>query len=113
MKAMLLAAGEGRRLRPLTLKTPKPLIEVGGQTLIERHLQALRAAGITEVVINTHYLAENIETHLGVGEQLDMNIEYSREEQRLETGGGIKAALALLSDPFVVISSDVLTDYEY
>jgi MurNAc alpha-1-phosphate uridylyltransferase len=115
MKAMILAAGRGERLRPLTDRMPKPLIEVGGHSLIERHITALAAAGIGEIVINLAWLGEQIEGRLGDGGRLGVRIQYSREpEGALETAGGIQRALPLLGDePFLVISADVLTDFPF
>lgn len=115
MKAMILAAGRGERLRPLTDQTPKPLLQVSGKPLIQWHLEALRRAGIREVVINTSWLGEQIEAALGDGGALGVRIQYSREgSQALETGGGIVHALPLLGDaPFVVVNGDILTDYDF
>lgn len=113
MKAMILAAGRGERMRPLTDQTPKPLLEVGGKALIEYHLQALVEAGITEVVINHAWLGEQIEARLGDGQQFGLSIQYSVERPAaLETAGGIVQALPLLgNDPFIVINGDVWCDY--
>lgn len=112
MKAMILAAGRGRRLAPLTDRLPKPLIEVGGTTLIERHLSRLAAAGIRDVVINVAHQGDLIEAHLGRGHALGVSIVYSREpDGPLETGGGIARALPLLgSAPFLVVNGDIWTD---
>ena len=113
MRAMILAAGRGERLRPLTDSTPKPLIEVGGQSLIERHLQKLALAGFREVVINLAHLGDLIRETLGDGSSWGLNIHYSQEpEGALDTGGGILKALPLLGDsPFAVINADVYSDY--
>ena len=112
MKAIILAAGRGERMRPLTLKTPKPLLPVGNTTLIEQALQQLKSAGIIDVVINVHHLGEQIIQHCGDGSALGMRIQYSIEDELLETGGGIYQALPLLSEaPFLVLSADVWTDY--
>ena len=112
MKAMILAAGKGERLRPLTLHTPKPLVPVAGVPLIEYHLRALAAAGITEVVINHAWLGQQIEDHLGDGARFGVHIRYSAENEPLETGGGIFRALSLLgSEPFVLVNGDIWTDY--
>ena len=93
MKAMILAAGRGQRLRPLTDKTPKPLIVVGGQALIERQIVALKAAGVADIIINLSYLAKQIMTKLGDGRHYGVNLIYSYEGERpLETGGGVKHA---------------------
>lgn len=114
MRAMILAAGKGERMRPLTLTTPKPLIPVAGVPLIEYHLQALARAGITEVVINHAWLGEKIEAHLGAGERFNLQITYSRETQPLETGGGILQALKYLGDePFIVVNGDIYTEYDF
>jgi MurNAc alpha-1-phosphate uridylyltransferase len=112
-RAMILAAGHGMRMRPLSETTPKPLLKVGAQTLIERHLTALQTAGIAEVVINVHYLADKIISYLGDGERYGLKILYSHEkEEILGTGGGIRQALLLLgSEPFILVSADIFTDY--
>ena len=113
MRAMILAAGRGDRLRPLTDQVPKPLIEAGGKPLIEYHLENLAAAGFREIVINTGHLGEQLPTALGKGERWGLNIEYSEEPpDALETGGGVFQALPLLgSSPFAVISGDTWCDY--
>ncbi len=115
MKAMILAAGRGERLRPLTDRTPKPLIEVGQRSLIEHHLIALAAAGIRDIIVNLAWLGEMIEQRLGDGQDFGVRIRYSREPQgALETAGGIRNALAMIGDtPFLVVSSDVLTDFPF
>jgi MurNAc alpha-1-phosphate uridylyltransferase len=115
MKAMILAAGRGERMRPLTDRTPKPLLEVGGKPLVQHHIEALRDAGFRDLVINHAHLGEQIVGRLGDGAQFDVNIEYSAEPAgALETGGGIKQALALLGNqPFVVINADIWTDYPF
>ncbi len=114
MRAMILAAGKGERMRPLTLNTPKPLIPVAGVPLIEYHLGALARAGFTEVVINHAWLGEKIEAHVGNGERFGLQVTYSRETQPLETGGGIFQALQYLGDePFVVVNGDIWTDYDF
>lgn len=114
MKAMILAAGRGERMRPLTDKTPKPLLLAGGKRLIEYHLESLRRAGIKEVVINTAHLAEQIPKVLGNGEAYGLSLSYLREpEGALETGGGIFNALEWLGDaPFLVVNGDVWTDWQ-
>lgn len=113
MKAMILAAGKGERMRPLTLHTPKPLVPVAGQPLIEYHLRALAAAGFTDVVINHAWLGQQIEDHLGDGSRFSLRIRYSPEGEPLETGGGIFKALPMLGDePFALINGDVWTDYD-
>ena len=96
MKAMVLAAGLGKRLRPITHATPKPLLEVGGKSLIEHQLERLKDAGIEDVVINLHHLGDQIQSRLGDGTRLGINISYSIEPELLETGGGIKKALPML-----------------
>ena len=114
MKAMILAAGKGERLRPLTLHTPKPLVQAGGVPLIEYHIRALVDAGFSELVINHAWLGEQIEAHLGDGSRLGVQICYSPEGEPLETGGGIHRALPLLGDePFVVVNGDIWTDYPF
>ena len=112
MNAMILAAGRGERLRPITDRTPKPLVEVGGITLIERHLRRLADAGVATVVINLGWLGEQIVDRLGSGAEFGLQIVYSPEyDQVLETGGGIRRALPVLGDePFWVLNGDVLTD---
>ncbi|MBD9441342.1 N-acetylmuramate alpha-1-phosphate uridylyltransferase MurU [Pseudomonas sp. PDM04] len=114
MKAMILAAGKGERLRPLTLTTPKPLVRANGVPLIEYHLHALAAAGFTDIVINHAWLGQQIEDHLGDGSQYGVSIRYSPEGEPLETGGGIFRALPLLGDDaFVVVNGDIWTDYDF
>jgi len=114
MKAMILAAGKGERMRPLTLHTPKPLVRAGGVPLIEYHLRALAAAGFTEIVINHAWLGQQIEDHLGDGAQFGVSIQYSAEGEPLETGGGIFQALPLLGvEPFVVVNGDIWTEYDF
>ena len=114
MRAIILAAGKGERLRPLTLHTPKPLVPVAGVPLIEYHLRALAAAGITAVVINHAWLGAQIEAHLGDGARFGLSIAYSPEGEPLETGGGILRALPLLGDePFVLVNGDIFTDYPF
>ena len=112
MKAMLLAAGRGNRLRPLTDNMPKPLVPVGGRPLIEHHIYRLAAAGIQEVVINVSYLAEQIIERLGDGSHYGVHIHYSIEPEPLEVGGGIINALPLLGqENFLILNSDIWTDY--
>jgi MurNAc alpha-1-phosphate uridylyltransferase len=112
MIAMILAAGRGERLRPLTDTTPKSLVEVRGQSLLERHLENIREAGITDVVINLGWLGEQIMERIGSGEAYGVNVVYSPEgDNILETGGGIHRALPMLGgDPFVVVNADTYTD---
>ena len=115
MKAMILAAGRGERLRPLTDTVPKPLIEVRGETLIVRHVRSLQAAGFTEIVVNIAWLADKIKTQLGDGSRYGVRIRYSEEPGgALDTGGGILKALPLLGDaPFLVVNGDIYTDFEF
>lgn len=115
MYALILAAGRGERLRPLTDSTPKPLLRVGPHALIEHHLLALSMAGITNIVINHAHLGQQIVSTLGDGSRYGVNIEYSAEpEGALETAGGIRKALPLLqSDPFAVVNGDIWTDYPF
>ncbi|MEQ6916925.1 N-acetylmuramate alpha-1-phosphate uridylyltransferase MurU [Halomonas aquatica] len=113
MKAMILAAGLGTRMRPLTDHCPKPLLEVAGRPLIVHHLDRLRAAGITEVVINVSYRAQQIIAALGDGSAHGVSIAWSREEAPLETGGGIHQALSLLGDaPFLLVNGDIWCDLD-
>ncbi|MDB2384479.1 nucleotidyltransferase family protein [Endozoicomonas sp.] len=116
MKAIILAAGLGKRLRPLTLKRPKPLVPVAGKPLIVHHLEKLAKAGVKDVVINHSWLGEQIVEVLGTGRQWGVTIHYSPESAPLETGGGIFKALPLLTHDmdngsFIVINGDVFTDY--
>ncbi|MFO8003408.1 N-acetylmuramate alpha-1-phosphate uridylyltransferase MurU [Thioalkalivibrio sp.] len=113
MRAMILAAGRGERMRPLTDRTPKPLLTVGGVPLIGHSIRRLREAGYRDLVINTAHLGEQIEARLGDGGALGVRIRYSREPPgALETAGGIREALDLLgSDPFLVINADIWCDH--
>jgi MurNAc alpha-1-phosphate uridylyltransferase len=115
MKAMVLAAGRGERMRPLTLDRPKPLLEVAGLPLIGHHLHALAMAGFRDVVVNLSWLGDQIREELGDGSRYNVRIEYSDEgPEPLETGGGIFRALPLLGpSPFLVLNADVWTDYPY
>lgn len=114
MKAMILAAGRGERMRPLTDDTPKPLLTVGGRPLIEYHLRALAEAGVEEVVINHAHLGERLEAALGDGGAYGLSIRYSPEGTALDTGGGIRHALPLLGErPFIVVNGDIWTDYTF
>ncbi|MFO7763515.1 MAG: nucleotidyltransferase family protein [Wenzhouxiangellaceae bacterium] len=113
MRAMILAAGRGERMRPLTDHTPKPLLEAGGKPLIVHQIERLRAAGIERVVINLAWHADAIEAALGDGSAFDVEIRYSREPHgALETAGGIRHALDLLGDrPFVAVNADIYCDF--
>ena len=113
MIAMILAAGRGKRLKHVTETIPKPLVEVRGQSLIERHLERFCAAGITEVVINLGWLGDQIVERIGTGSQYGVSVAYSQEGgELLETGGGIFKALHLLGDdPFLVMNADIYTDF--
>ena len=114
MRAMILAAGRGERMRPLTDHTPKPLLEVGGKPLIVWHIERLAGAGVTELVINHAHLGQQIEQALGDGSQWGVHIQYSPEQAALETAGGIANALPLLGEqPFLVINGDVFSDIDY
>lgn len=116
MKAMILAAGLGSRMRPLTNHLPKPLLSVGGKPLIVWHLERLKRNSFQDIVINIAWLGHKIPELLGSGEQFGLSIKYSDEqsEAQLETGGGIIKALPLLGDePFLVVSGDIWCDYEF
>lgn len=114
MKVMILAAGFGKRMLPLTETTPKPLLRAGDHSLIEWQIIKLAAAGFRDLVINLHHLGEQIPAALGNGERWGVSIEYSREDELLETAGGIIKALPLLgSEPFVIVNGDVWTDYDF
>jgi MurNAc alpha-1-phosphate uridylyltransferase len=115
MRAMILAAGRGERLRPLTDSIPKPLVEVAGKTLIEYHLEALAAAGFREIVVNQGHLGDHLREHLGDGDRWNIHIHWSDEQpEALETGGGIHKALPLLGQgPFLVVNGDIWTDYPF
>jgi len=112
VRAMILAAGRGERLRPLTDKIPKSLVEVRGQSLLERHLENVRRAGVRKVVINLGWLGDQIAKRIGSGGRYDLDVIYSQEgDDILETGGGIHKALPHLgSDPFLVVNADIYTD---
>jgi len=112
--AMILAAGRGERMRPLTDHTPKPLLKVHDKPLIVWHIERLKKAGITQLVINHAHLGEQIEQTLGDGSSLGVSISYSPEDTALETGGGIARALPLLGEqPFLVVNGDVWTNINY
>lgn len=114
MRAMILAAGRGERMRPLTDTIPKPLLEVGGRSLIARHIDALVGAGIEDIVINHAWLGTRIEAALGDGSAFGARIRYSPEASALETAGGIATALPLLGDaPFLVVNGDIFCDFDF
>ena len=112
--AMILAAGRGERMRPLTDHTPKPLLQVGGKPLIVWHIERLRAAGFTHIVINHAHLGQQIEDALGNGDALGVSIVYSREGVALETAGGIATALPLIDgEVFPVVNGDIYTEFDF
>jgi N-acetyl-alpha-D-muramate 1-phosphate uridylyltransferase len=115
MKALILAAGLGERMRPLTDTTPKPLLAAGGKPLIAWHLEKLAASGVRDVVVNTSWLADQFPRRLGDGSRWGMHLIYSYEGATpLETGGGMYNALRLLGDaPFVAVNGDTWTDYDF
>lgn len=114
MKAMILAAGLGNRMRPLTLTTPKPLLAVGGKPLIVWHIEALKAAGMSHLVINTAWLGHKLHEALGDGAAYGVNIQWSDEQEPLETAGGIQQALPLLgNEPFLLINGDIWLRYDF
>ena len=114
MKAMILAAGRGERMRPLTNNCPKPLLKVKGKALIEYHILGLKKAGVTDIVINHAHLGQQIEDYLGDGSRFGVSIYYSPESEALETGGGIFQALRhFLQQPFIVVNGDVWTDFDF
>ncbi len=115
MKALIFAAGKGERMRPLTERTPKPLLIAGGKPLIVWHLEKLAALDVREVVINTAWLGEQFPATLGDGSRWGLRLHYSQEGvEPLETGGGMLHALPLLSDePFLAINGDIWTDYDF
>ncbi|WP_428356564.1 N-acetylmuramate alpha-1-phosphate uridylyltransferase MurU [Methyloprofundus sp.] len=115
MKAMILAAGRGERMRPLTDHTPKPLLQAAGKPLIVYTIEALVQAGITDIVINLAHLGAQIQNYLGDGSQYQANIDYSHEgETGLETAGGIKKALPILGDSaFLVVNGDINSDFNF
>lgn len=117
-KAMILAAGRGERMRPLTDVIPKPLLRVGNKMLIEYHLESLALAGFKEIVINHAYLGHMIENALGDGTRYGLTIQYSKEIIKLETAGGIANALPLLTinspnSPFLVVNSDIYCSFDF
>ena len=114
MKAMILAAGRGERMRPLTEDTPKALLEVRGKALVVRLIEALARAGVREIVINHAHLGAKIEGALGDGGRFGVVIRYSPESEALETAGGIANALALLGEaPFIAVNADIFCDYDF
>ena len=114
MKAMILAAGRGERLRPLTDRMPKPMIPIASEPLITHQIRWLQRAGVTEVVINLHHLGEQIQSHLGSGRDLGVSIRYSLEEELLDTGGGIVKALPLLGEaPFLLLNGDIWSNFRF
>jgi N-acetyl-alpha-D-muramate 1-phosphate uridylyltransferase len=114
VRAMILAAGVGERMRPLTDHTPKPLLQVAGIPLIEHHIRRLAAVGFSELVINVSHLSEQIMDHCGDGHAWGVSIVYSQEDAPLETAGGIIKALPLLGDaPFLVVNGDIWIDYPF
>lgn len=114
MRAMILAAGRGERMRPLTDSVPKPLLPAGGKPLIVWHIERLARAGLRDIVINHAHLGEQIETVLGDGNRYGARIRYSAEGEALETAGGIAKALPLLGgEPFLVVNGDIHTDYDF
>jgi len=112
---MILAAGRGERMRPLTDKMPKPLLEIAGKALIVYQIEALKSAGVENIVINTGHLGDQIQFQLGAGESFGVQIRYSDEaDDLLETAGGIIKALPLLGEsPFIVANADIYTDFDY
>lgn len=111
---MILAAGRGQRLRPLTDRVPKPMVSIGGQPLIIHQLRWLRRAGVRDLVVNLHHLGDQIEAAIGDGRNYGVRVRYSREEELLDTGGGIRQALPLLRPgPFLVLNGDIWTDYPF
>jgi len=115
MKAIILAAGQGQRLKPITDTLPKPLIKINNEPLIVHHILNLKSNGVTDIVINTAHLANKISTYLGNGHSLGVNIIYSRETGHgLETGGGIVNALPLLgSQPFIAVNADIYCNFPF
>ncbi|MEE4300027.1 MAG: nucleotidyltransferase family protein [Pseudomonadales bacterium] len=111
--AMILAAGRGERLRPLTDRVPKPLVPLAGRTLVDHHLERLAAIGIRRVVVNLHHLGEQIREHVLAHSPPRLTVHFSEEPELLETAGGIRSALPLLGDaPFLVVNGDVFSDFD-
>ena len=114
MKAMVLAAGEGRRMKPLTDVTPKPLLTVSGRPLIEHHIVGLRDAGVTEIIVNVSYLGQQLVEFLGDGSRWSVELTVSKEVAPLETAGGIVQALPCLGEkPFLLVNGDIYTDFPF
>ncbi len=114
MKAMILAAGRGKRMMPLTADIPKPMLTIAGKPLLQYHIEALKSAGITELVINLAWCGDKIRAYFGDGADFGVSIEYSQEpEGGLETAGGIIKALAKLGETFVVVNGDIFCDYDF
>lgn len=114
MKAMILAAGRGERMRPLTDSTPKPLLAIHGRPLIQHHIESLKQAGITDIVVNVSWLKDQLIEFLGDGSRFGVDITLSEEPPgALETAGGIVQALDALGDRFIVVNSDVYTDFDF
>ncbi len=114
MKAMILAAGHGKRMRPLTETIPKPLLPVGGKPLIQYHIERLAAAGVEDIVINTAWLGPQIAAFVGDGSRFGVRIQLSAEGRALETAGGIRRALPLLGEGhFMIVNGDIWTDYDF
>ena len=114
MRAMVLAAGRGERMRPLTDACPKPLLHAGGKPLIVWHIERLVAAGYADLVINVSYLADQITASLGDGSRFGARIAYSHEAEPMESAGGIAQALHLLGDgPSLIVAADIFTDFDY
>lgn len=116
MKAMILAAGKGERMRPLTLETPKPLLKAGGKPLIVHQIEKLAQAGFRDLVINPSWLGDKLQSALGDGKHYGVNISYSPEPEALETAGGIRQALPKLTDGtdwFLVVNGDIWTDFDF
>src|SRR3989440_8343924 len=111
MKAVVMAGGEGSRLRPLTIRRPKPMVPIAGKPVMEHILNLLKRHGITEVVVTVQYLASNIEDYFGNGSQLGMRITYSREDVPLGTAGSVKKTEKQHTETFIVISGDGLAGY--
>jgi N-acetyl-alpha-D-muramate 1-phosphate uridylyltransferase len=116
MQAMILAAGFGKRMLPLTAHTPKPLLTVNNKWLIEYAISSLQQAGVTKIIINTHYLGKQIQQALGTGDKWKLDIVYSEELDLLDTGGAIVRAVnngLLAPEPFILVSSDIITNYNF